>query len=281
MSSLGFGLIAAFCWGLHDIAIRYLSRTVPLLGALFVVLIAGAVFQGGALVLRAGDLALGPEALVLSALSGATFLVASIGLYFAFERGPVRLVSPIIGAYPLLSLVFEAMQGRPVGSGQIVAVLCVIAGVAVVAMLSDRSDGTDPPRGPTILLALMSGAGFASTFKLGQMAAEIDGELPTTLAARTIAVTLLAAFLLWRRAPVWPGRRALLPLMAMGALDGVALLSVISAATLAHPQLAAVAASMFGLFTIVLAWGLLSERMTAGQWAGCLVAFLGIGYLAL
>ncbi|BBU57745.1 hypothetical protein KU6B_40100 [Mameliella alba] len=46
MSALFLGLVAAVCWGLHDIAIRYLSRTVPLMGALLVVLLTGLAFQG-------------------------------------------------------------------------------------------------------------------------------------------------------------------------------------------------------------------------------------------
>ena len=281
MSSLGFGLVAAFCWGLHDIAIRYLSRSVPLLAALFVVLVAGTVFQAGAIVLRGGALLLAPEALAYAAASGAAFLVASLGLYYAFERGPVRLVSPIIGAYPVLSLAFAALAGATVTPGQIGAVLLVILGVGLVAVLSDGSQEDVPPRGPTIVLSLVSGVGFAATFRLGQIAAELEGELPATLTARLVALALLALILLWRRAPLWPGRRALLPLMVMGLLDGVALLAVISAANLDQPQFAAVASSMFGLFTIVLAWALLRERMGPGQWAGCLVAFAGISYLAL
>jgi drug/metabolite transporter (DMT)-like permease len=35
------------------------------------------------------------------------------------------------------------------------------------------------------------------------------------------------------------------------------------------------------LLTIVLAWLFLKERMTRAQWAGCAVAFCGVGVLAL
>ncbi|WP_238368768.1 DMT family transporter [Mesobacterium pallidum] len=280
MSAIGLGLIAAFCWGLHDIAIRYLSRSVPLLGALLCVLIAGLVFHTGVLI-ALGELRLptGP-AFWLSLGSGAAFLVASLGLYHAFERGPVRLVSPIIGAYPILSLGFAALGGAAVGLDQVAAVLAIIAGVGVVASLSDRSGDPVPPRGPTIALSLLSAVGFATTFGLGQAAAALDGELPSTLLARITALALLVGIVLVRRPPLAVGRKALLPLALMGVLDGVALLAVMTAGTLDHPQFAAVASSMFGLFTIVLAWGFLRERMTPPQWAGCVVAFCAIGYLA-
>lgn len=281
MGTIGLGLLAALCWGLHDITIRYLSRTVPLMGALFFVLAAGLVFQ--MLVLGATDVMRLPQgdALWLSIGSGAAFLVASLGLYYAFERGPVRLVSPIIGAYPIVSLGLAALTGAVITPGQIAAVLFIIAGVGVVAALADTSGDPVPAKGPTIVLSLLSALGFALTFKLGQTAAELDGELHATMMARITALGLLAALIVIRKAPIAVGRRANLPLLIMGALDGVALLAVFTAGRLEHPQFAAVGSSMFGLFTIILAWALLKERMTAPQWGGCVVAFLGIGYLAL
>ncbi|WP_121633256.1 DMT family transporter [Tropicibacter alexandrii] len=281
MGTIGLGLLAALCWGLHDITIRYLSRTVPLMGALFFVLAAGLVFQ--MLVLGATDVMRLPQgdALWLSIGSGAAFLVASLGLYYAFERGPVRLVSPIIGAYPIVSLGLAALTGAVITPGQIAAVLFIIAGVGVVAALADTSGDPVPAKGPTIVLSLLSALGFALTFKLGQTAAELDGELHATMMARITALGLLAALIVIRKAPIAVGRRAILPLLIMGALDGVALLAVLTAGRLEHPQFAAVGSSMFGLFTIILAWALLKERMTAPQWGGCVVAFLGIGYLAL
>lgn len=65
MNTLILGLIAAFCWGLHDIAIRYLSKSVSLLGALFIVLLTGLAFQGGVILVNdAAFLPKGPRALV-------------------------------------------------------------------------------------------------------------------------------------------------------------------------------------------------------------------------
>jgi len=46
-------------------------------------------------------------------------------------------------------------------------------------------------------------------------------------------------------------------------------------------EFAAVAASTFGMITIILAWLFLKERMTPGQWFGVAICFFGIGYLAL
>lgn len=281
MSALTLGLVAALCWGIHDITIRYLSRSVPLLAALLVVLIVGAAFQLAALVITGHGFAMPATALALSLAAGVAFLVASLGLYFAFQRGPVRLVAPLIASYPILSMGFALAAGASVTLFHGLAVLAIVAGVGIVAALSDDSDDDTPPIGPTIALSLIAAAGFAGTFKLGQLAALSGPELPTTMIARLTALALLIALITARRAPFWPGKRALVPLVIMGVLDGIALMAVISAAPLPNPQYAAVTSSTFGLLTIVLAWAFLRERMSAPQWAGCLLAFAGIAFLAL
>jgi len=280
MSAIALGLLAAICWGLHDISIRYLSRTVPLVGALVLVLATGLVFHTA--ILASSDALRLPRgnAAWLSIGSGLAFLVASLGLYHAFQRGPVRLVSPIIGAYPIVSLGFAALSGAVITPDQIAAVLLIVAGVGVVASLADTGGDPTPPKGPTIVLAALSALGFATTFKLGQMAAALDGELHATLLARITALGLLLALVALRPTPLSVGRKAILPLILMGTLDGIALMAVLSAGSVPNPQFAAVAASMFGLFTIVLAAVFLKERMTMPQWGGCVTAFVAIGYLA-
>lgn len=281
MSALGLGLVAALCWGIHDVTIRYLSKSVPLMAALFAVLLIGALFQSSILILLSDAFSVELRALLLSFAAGVAFLIASLGLYFAFERGPVRVVSPLIASYPILSVLFAVLSGAAIAATDWLAVLAIVCGVGLVAVLTDPADDVNPPLGPTIALSLISACGFASTFKLGQMAAEISGELPTTLIARITALSCLALIMLSTRAPLHPGRKALIPLCIMGLLDGIALLSVISAAPMSNPEYAAVASSIFGMLTILLAWAFLKERMSFAQWGSCLLAFAGIAYLAL
>lgn len=281
MSALSLGLIAAICWGFHDICVRYVSQSTPLMASLLTVLTAGLVFHLGLMGLTEGFTPLPRDALYLSIASGVMFLIASLGLYGAFQRGPVRLVAPIIAGYPILSVGWAVTHGTEISAQQWGAVIAIIIGVSVVAALSDDGESDIPPKGRTILYALVAAVGFASTFALGQWATTLSHDLPVTLVTRVTAIVLLVGIILALKLPIWPGRSAVPVLCVMGIADGIALISVISAATLPDAQYAAVAASVFGLLTIVMAWAFLKERMTVTQWGGCALAFCGIGYLAL
>ncbi len=281
MGALTLGLIAAFCWGLHDILVRRVSQNIPLMASLMVVLVAGTIFQGGLTLASGGFDAISREAMWLAAASGVFFLIASLGLYGAFQRGPVRLVAPIIASYPILSVGWAALSGTTISLFEWFAVLAIIAGVSVVAVLSDDSDEDVPPKGLTILYALIAAIGFAGTFALGQMAAGMAHDLPVVMITRAVAIVLLTLLIAVRGLPFWPGRKALPILILMGCLDGVALMAVLSAGGLPDAQYASVASSVFGLLTIVMAWAFLKERMTSAQWGGCLLTFVAIGYLAL
>ena len=281
MSALALGLIAAICWGFHDICVRFLSQKTPLTGCIFVVLVTGLMFHIGLMAATQDVHALTSQSTYLSLGAGVFFVIATFGLYFAFERGPVRLVAPLIASYPILSVVVATWQGSTTTALQWGAVLAIVIGVGVVAALSDDGADETPAFGPTFLYSLVSACGFAGTFALGQSAADISGEMSTTLLTRVLAVGLVTLILLVFKKPFWPGKPALPWLIAMGVADGIALHLVLSAGALPDAEYAAVTSSMFGLLTILLAWVFLKERMSLPQWLGCLIAFAGVGTLAL
>jgi len=281
MSALALGLVAALCWGFHDICVRFLSQKTAISACIFTVLLTGLVFHS-VLTIASGTLVpMEASAVYLSLGAGVCFVVATFGLYHAFQRGPVRLVAPLIASYPILSVSWAAFQGIPVTTFQWLAVIAVVVGVSIVAALSDTSTDESPPLAPTVLLSLVAAVGFAGTFILGQRAAEISHDMPSTLVTRLAAFLLVIVVLLAFKQPFWAGRKALPWLVAMGIADGIALMCVLSAGTLPNAKYATVSSSLFGMLTIVLAWMLLKERMAAAQWGGCIIAFAGVGYLAL
>ena len=280
MLSLTLGMIAACAWGVHDFCIRFVSQrggilpaiaTVMVGGALFLLPISGAFGNWSAMTLQSFG---------LSVISGAVYLVGCISLYKAFGIGPVRVVAPIVGSYPILSIGWAALMGQPVLWDQWLAVGCVIMGVAIVGMLSDHSE-SDGSQRAAIGWSLVGAGGFAMAFAVGHLATQAGSELPVILVTRLTAATGAIILLALSSGAKIPERSAWPLLALMSLLDALALGIVIAAGNLHRPEFAAVAASTFGIITIILAWLFLKERMTGGQWFGVAVCFLGIGYLVL
>ncbi len=280
MLTLGVGLIAALCWGIHDICVRYVSQRGGILPALTTVLIVGSLIMAP-VALGLGDWSqMSARAYGLSAASGLAFTLACVGLYKSFGIGPVRLVAPIVGSYPALSIAWAAASGQAVSWDQWLAVFCVIAGVGIVGILTDDEDVGGSKRA-AMLWALAGAVGFFMAFALGQSASQAGSEFPVILVTRLVAVGPVLVLLFASGARQMPARSAWPLLALMGLLDCVALGIVIYAGGMPRPEFAAVAASTFGMITILLAWAFLRERVSPGQWAGVALAFAAIGYLAL
>lgn len=276
MISLFLGLAAALGWGLHDFLVRFVSQkaeTGPLLalalGSGAILLLPLTIWEGWG--------AVTPQAVALATGAGAALALASVGLYRAFMIGPVGLVAPICGAFPLGALALAWAEGRVPGAREWLAVALILGGIALVA----RQPGTaQPARGSAILWAALAAACFALTFHLSQGAARIAGTFPATMLARLTALVLVLAAIALRRDSLRPALRQWRWMGLIGALDVIAIGCVTAAGRQMHPEYAAIAASSFGVVTILLAWRFLAERLRPLQAAGAALAFAGITTLA-
>lgn len=276
MLALGLGLLAALGWGTHDLLVRRIAPGAQVLPQLVLVMTVAALVVSPLGLIRASAVPTVP--LVLSILSGCVYFGGSLALYAAFARAPARLIAPVIGSYPLPVLAFALVQGHTVSGAEWLAAGLIVAGVAVVA-----TQGAAEDKGPTALalpLAFAACLGLATSFALGQeAAARIDPLLAASLARTAGAIfglTLLACRPKGIKAALarWP------MLLAMGCLDAVALTSVIASGALPLASYAAVASSLFGVVTILLAWALLGEKVRPAQGAGIALIFAGLAKLA-
>ncbi|MCL6286150.1 DMT family transporter [Ruegeria sp. 2012CJ41-6] len=281
MNALALGLLAAVCWGFHDLAVRYISQSVSVIASLMTVLVSGAVLQAGLLATSGGYGSVHGQAVLYAIASGGFYLLAGLSMYAAFQRGPVRLVAPLVASYPVLSVAMAIWRGATVDLWHWLAVIAIGLGVSIVAAQPEQEDSDIPPSGLTAILSLLAAVGIAGAFALGQYASELSDEYAVSLIARLTAISALTMVAVASGKALWPGLRALPLLCVMGLLDASAIVSVVAAGGLPNAQYASVTASVFGLLTVVLAWAILKERMRPRQWLGCLVAFAGIGYLAL
>ena len=283
MLALGFGLTAALTWAVHDLLARKVSQGAALLPILALVLGAGCVVLVP-LALAVGDWgAMTGPAWGFAALSGLAIVVGMGSLYKAFSIAPVRLVAPVVGAYPMLSLGFAMLQGQPVTGFEWLSVLAICAGIAIVALSSgsDSAEGYAAPAATALAWAALSAVGFALTFALGQEAARLGAELPVVLTARVVALVVVVTLLLWHRGGLVAQRSNLPMLAVMGVFDAAALGLVTAAGGLPRAEYASVASSLFGVLTVLLAAWFLNERVRPVQWLGIAAVFSGIAVLGL
>ena len=276
MLALSLGLLAALSWGTHDLLVRRIAPGAQVLPQLAVVMTVAALVVSPLGISRASAVPMVP--LVLAILSGCVYFGASFALYSAFARAPVRLVAPVIGSYPLPALGFALMQGHTVTGAEWLAAALIVAGVAVVATQGAAEDKRPNPA--ALPLAFAACIGMATSFALGQEAAARIDPLQAASLARAggaaLALTVLALRPKGTKAALarWP------ILLAMGCLDAVALTSVIASGALPLASYAAVASSLFGVVTILLAWVLLGEKVRPAQGAGIALIFAGLAKLA-
>ncbi len=284
MQSLFLGLGAALLWGLHDFAVRRISGRAEVAGLLLLALVFGAVLLAPFAIAVGGWSSLTAEVTRLSLLSGATFALAGYGLYRAFAIGPVRLVAPICGAYPLLSVLFAVARGQPAGALVWLGAAAVVAGIAIVASAETAEAGPAgraTRRREAMGWAVLASMSFAATFGLVQWASETAADLPVSLVSRLGAIAVILAVIRVRRTDLKPALALWRPLVVMGALDVTALTLVLVASGYAHPEFASILSSLFGIVTILLAWRLLAEAMVPRQWLGVAAVFGGIVLLGM
>lgn len=281
MLSLGFGLLAALTWAVHDLLVRKLTQDAAILPMLLVVIAAGTAALLVPAVIIGGWQTLGWAAVVPAVAAGMMYNVGMVGLYEALSRAPVKIVAPILGSYPILSLGIAAAQGRTVSATEWLCVLAIVFGIAVVT-LSGREAGTltRGSLGAALAWAAVGAVGFAVTFALSQAAARQGAEVPVMVVTRVTALLVIVISCVAARS-YRPETSSIPVLVGMGVLDALAVGMVIAAGGLPNPEYAAVAAALFGVLTILLAWRVLGEAVTALQWAGIAVVFAAIGVLSL
>lgn len=279
MQSLILGLLAALLWGVHDFTVRRVSSKADS-AALYVVVLGLGLLVLIPLVFVSGAWqGLSRDVIAISAPAGLIYALGVYALYRAFTIGPVRLVAPICGAYPLLSIGIAIGRGQPADAMVWLAALAVLGGIAIIARGERETDSGS--RRMAIGWSILAAGGFALSFATLHAATQNSENLQVTFIARLAGFVGLLVWVLARRIPVMPALAVWPTLLLMGALDVGGMIAVTAAGGYARPEFAAVSSSCFGLVTILLAWRLSGELLTPAQWVGAVLVFGGVVTLGL
>lgn len=279
------GIVSAVSWGCLDLIASVSSRRI---GALATVL---GVTVGGFLalfiyLLAAGEglPALWGSGAAAAYVSGGLIALASLLLFAAFASGPIAVVSPIVSSYPLTAMLIAFATGDKPPVGALLAAAVVIAGVVMVASTEPGGSRFEASLARCITLSVLSHVTWAFAIFAGQYAtagveASAHAAAGVTWLGRLAGLALvLPVFLLARNGSTVP--IAWWPAFALiGGLDVAGTVAVNLAAHSAHPVVATVVASCFGVVTILLSRFVLKESIPPLRWVGIAITFGGVAAL--
>ncbi|MEV4170717.1 EamA family transporter [Nonomuraea sp. NPDC049709] len=218
-------------------------------------------------------------ALGWGAASGVASAAAFALLYRTLAIGPMNVLSPVTA---LVSAVLPVgaglLQGEHLSAAGLVGL--PLALVAVVLISAGHGAGAARPSRAALLLAFGAGAAIALQLIFLHQAPSDSGVAPLIVGrAVSSALTLAAAGLMRRK--LGPERPAYAMSAAAGALDSVANLLFLLASRSGDLAVVAVIVALYPAGTVLLARGVLAERVGRGQLVGLGAAAVAVSLLAL
>jgi drug/metabolite transporter (DMT)-like permease len=274
--ALAISLASALSWGVSDFLGGMQSRRMPVLGVLAVSQPAGLILIAVLIPLTGAD-PIGADKLAIAFLAGAASLGGLGAFYAAMAMGTVSVVAPIAALGVVVPVGVGLAEGDAPAAIQLAGLVPAMAGVVILSYQENPEHAGVARR--SIVLAIIAGLGFG-VFFTGLDAAAADRPGWAILAVRVGGVATVAMALLVTR-PQLDGVSAAIPvLLAIGLFDVLANALFAVASTKGVLPVVAVGGSMYPAFTVALAHGVLGERLARVQWAGVLLALVGVVMIA-
>ena len=293
-SSVLCGLVAAACWGVADFLARDISQGLGAFRAQLWSQLVGMVALGVAVVavVVVGTDGVGNDAggSIFATVPTRTWLftaayavISSAGIlcfFVAFGSGPLAVVAPIVGAYGAVTVVWSVLDGAVLTMRTLVGLTVVMAGVmlaSVPARDADRPAGHVRGVVAAMAAALLFGTAF---FIMGREVVPHLGALLPTFIARLVGPILLvtlAAISPTSSGPIGPPPRPLWSkVLWSGLLSSIAVVATGLGSRGGQSAIAAVTGSMSVVVTVMISMVLLREQLARHQWAGAMLALVGV-----
>lgn len=278
MAAVALALCASLSWGLADFAAGLQSRRVGVLTVLSWVEGTGLLVVLALVVATGEPLPDGRTALY--ALVAGAAGVTALGLFYrALSVGTMSVVAPISATGVMLPVVVGLLSGDALTPVVGVGLLVAVAGVLLASREEVDELGRGGPDRPAVLLALGAAAGFGLYFTFADVAA--DGSLLWLLAlGRIVALPVVLSLALRAPQPLLAARGQRWPLLAIGGADLAATALFGLATTRGALSIVSVIGSLYPVVTVLLARGLLGERLSGTQAAGVALALAGVGMVS-
>jgi drug/metabolite transporter (DMT)-like permease len=274
MLAVVLALGASATWGLADFFGPLKGRTLGPLRVLFWVQLGGLTAIALIVAVRGEGPADSAAFLAVpAALSGTLGLYA---YYQGMKAGAMSVVAPIAGVSAVVPVVVGVASGDRPSGWQGLGIACALIGV----FLASREPGrTEKRLAAGVGLALLAALGFGGYFPPMHAAGDADFWWAALLFRITSSSIIFSAVLIRRPPIVVRGLDLpLILLVGVGDMAGNLLFAAASAQGLV--SITSVLASLYPIFTVVLARLVLHERVARSQEAGIALTLGGVALIA-
>jgi drug/metabolite transporter (DMT)-like permease len=296
--SAGLAVLASVLWGTSDFAAGLLARRTSLWAVVTFTQVGG--LAAGAVVVAVHGRPF-PElaAVIISALTGLCGIVAIVSFYKALAIGVMSLVAPLAATGIVVPVIVGLARGDRPSALQWAGMALAVAGVVFASLEPTHPVGADPPAVGTrtaaaagrqsgvrasiraavyarlsIVLALVAALTIGASYVGLAEAARYDAYWSVLIMRGTTLPLVLIALASVR--PTLGLAVGVVPIMmAVGACDVAANMLYSVASTGALLAVVSVLGYLFPVVTVVLAHGLLHERLTRLQQIGAATALVG------
>ena len=276
MLAFAISLASAASWGVSDFLGGLTSRRLPVLGVLAVSQPAGLVLIAVMIAIFGAD-PISADKFAIAALAGAASLGGLWAFYAAMAMGTVSVVAPIASLGVVVPVAVGLGRGDSPAAIQLIGLIPAIAGVVILSYEEHPERAGVARR--AIILAILAGLGFGIFFTALDIASP-DRPGWAILAVRVGGVSVVAIALLITRPRLAAVSGSIAVLLVIGFFDVLANGLFAVASTKGVLPVVAVGGSMYPAFTIALATFVLRERLARVQWAGVVLALLGVALIA-
>lgn len=273
MASL-LALLSAVLWGSSDFEGGRLSKRFPAISVLGATQLISLVF-GIALVLAIGETEVTPTIFWAGAAAGIFGYIGLICLYAGLSTGKMGVVSPISSLSTLIPMSIALIGGERMNTGT--AIGCALA--LVGAFLTSGPEFSQGVSLKPLLLAFGAAVGFGTAISFMTIGAK-EAPILTMVCMRVATAFITIAIAMRLKGFGGLGKKNLPSLIFIGIADFAANATLGLAINIGPVAVSVVLGALYPIFTVLLAFFVLHERLHKVQYLGGIAAVAGVALIS-
>lgn len=273
MASL-LALLSAALWGSSDFEGGRISKRYPAISVLGATQLISLVF-GLALTIAVGETEVTPKIFLAGAAAGLFGYIGLVCLYAGLSTGRMGVVSPISSLSVLIPMTVALIGGETMST--LTAIGCALA--IIGGFLTSGPEFSQGVSLKPLLLATGAALGFGSALTFMAIGAA-EAPILTMVCMRIATAFVTIAIAIRKKGFGGLGRKNLPSLIFIGIADFAANAALGLAVNIGPVAISMVLGALYPVFTVVLAFFILHERLHKAQYIGGIAAVIGVALIS-